>query len=114
MTISSRTPEGFPHRCSICGKQSAVDPSFPGGDSTCPSCGHLLWWFRDRLGLDSEPIHVDSLLLDDLGADSLDLVELVMEIEQEFGIAIPDEEAERIRTVSDAIRYIIDHRGEAA
>ncbi len=91
-----------------------VDPSFPGGDSTCPSCGHLLWWFRDRLGDGSGQIHVDSLLLDDLGADSLDLVEPVMEIEQEFGITIPDEEAERIKTVSDRIRSIIDHRGEAA
>jgi len=54
------------------------------------------------------------LVLDDLGADSLDVVELVLEIEQEFGIAIPDEEAERIKSVSDAIRYIIGHRGEAA
>ena len=113
MTISSRTPEGLPHRCPICGNDSAIDPSLPGGDSTCPSCGHLLWWFRDRLGLASDQRDLHSLLLDDLGEDSLEMAELIIELEEEFGVAIPDEEAEQMKSIGDAIDYIIAHRREA-
>lgn len=78
-----------------------MEPSYPGGDSVCPSCGHLLWWFRDRFG---DHVSLQSPFLDDLGADSLDVVELSMELEEEFGVAIPDEEAAKIKTVADAIR----------
>jgi acyl carrier protein len=110
MEISSRTPEGVPHRCPICGKVSAVDPSFPEGDSCCPSCGHLLWWFRDRLSnhpdFAIEQISLASLFDSDLRIDSLQVVELVMEVEEKFDIRISDEEAERIKTVADAIRLI--------
>lgn len=117
MAISSRTPEGMPHRCPICGQDAAIDPSFPSGDSTCPSCGHLLWWFRDRLsrtsGLSAEQIRLDSSFQDVFGADSLDVAELAMEIEQEFNITIPDDAAVQIRTVEDVIRYIIGRRGDA-
>ncbi len=113
MTISSRTPEGLPHRCPLCGKDSAVDPSLPGGDSTCPRCGHLLWWFRDRLELPSGQLDLHRLALDDLGADSLEIAELIIELEEEFGVAIPDEEAERIKSVGDAIDYIVAHRRDA-
>ena len=49
-------------------------------------------------------------LIDDLGADSLDVVELVMKMEEEFGIEIPDEEAEKIKTVNDVIQYITTHK----
>ena len=49
---------------------------------------------------------MDSLFVDDLNADSLDMVELVMAMEQEFNISIPDEEAERIKTVGDAVEFI--------
>src|SRR5262245_30822806 len=115
MTISSRTPEGVPHRCSVCGNESAVEPSDPGGDSCCPSCGHLLWWFRDRLGRDSgtvaERIMLSSSFGEDLGLDSLDLAELIMELEDEFDIQVPDDEALRIKTVADAIRYLSERRG---
>jgi acyl carrier protein len=48
--------------------------------------------------------------IDDLGADSLDIVELVMKMEEEFGIEIPDEEAEKIKTVNDVIQYIATHK----
>jgi acyl carrier protein len=48
--------------------------------------------------------------IDDLGADSLDIVELVMKMEEEFGIEIPDEEAEKIKTVNDVIQYISTHK----
>jgi acyl carrier protein len=51
-------------------------------------------------------------LVDDLGVHSLDVVELVMELEEEFDLKIPDDEVERIVTVGDAIRYIEQHRGE--
>jgi acyl carrier protein len=111
MTISSRTPEGLPLRCPVCGRDSAVEPSFPDGDSTCPTCGHLLWWFRDRIekaGIPLGRVQLDSAFSADLGADSLDHVELIMELEEEFGLTIPDEEAERIQTIGDAIRYFAD------
>jgi acyl carrier protein len=60
----------------------------------------------EQLGIDGESISSESSLIDDLNADSLDMVELVMAMEQEFGISIPDEEAERIKTVGDAIDFI--------
>ena len=60
----------------------------------------------EQLGVDEEEVTPDASFVDDLGADSLDTVELVMEFEDEFDINIPDEEAEKIQTVGDAIRYI--------
>lgn len=60
----------------------------------------------DQLGVDPENVAMESNFIDDLNADSLDIVELVMAMEQEFGISIPDEEAERIKTVGDAVEYI--------
>jgi acyl carrier protein len=115
MSISSRTPEGVPHRCPVCGKTCAVEPSYPGGDACCPRCGQLLWWFRDRLSRDTrfapERITFFSSFAEDIGVDSLDIVELVMELDEEFEVTIPDDEAERIKTVADAIRYIEKCRG---
>ena len=63
----------------------------------------------DQLELDVEEISYDSHILDDLGADSLDVVDLVMSIEDEFGIEVPDEALENIRTVEDMVKYIEDH-----
>ncbi|MGE5561415.1 MAG: acyl carrier protein [Chloroflexota bacterium] len=60
----------------------------------------------DQLGVDEEDVTLEASFLTDLGADSLDLVELIMAIEEEFDIEIPDEEAERIQTVNDAVEYI--------
>ncbi len=60
----------------------------------------------EQLSVDADLITIDSNFIDDLNADSLDIVELVMAMEQEFGISIPDEEAERIRTVGDAVEFI--------
>ena len=60
----------------------------------------------EQLGVDEEEVTPDASFVDDLGADSLDTVELVMAFEEEFGIEIPDEDAEKIRTVKDAIEYI--------
>lgn len=62
----------------------------------------------EQLGVNKEKVSADTSFINDLGADSLDQVELVMEFEDEFDLNIPDEEAEKIQTVGDAIRYIED------
>jgi len=60
----------------------------------------------DKLGVDEEKVLDDAVFTDDLGADSLDTVELIMEFEEEFSIEIPDDQAENITTVGQAISYI--------
>lgn len=60
----------------------------------------------DQLGVDEADVTMDASFVDDLGADSLDIVELIMGLETEFDIEIPDEEAEKISTVGDAVNYI--------
>ena len=60
----------------------------------------------DQLGVDAGEVKPEAHFVDDLGADSLDTVELVMALEEEFGIEIPDEDAEKITRVKDAIEYI--------
>ena len=62
-----------------------------------------------QLGVTAEQVTPEASFIDDLGADSLDTVELVMEFEEEFDITIPDEEAEKIQTVGQAIDYIEQH-----
>jgi acyl carrier protein len=64
----------------------------------------------DQLGVDDAEVTGEAKFIDDLGADSLDTVELVMALEEEFGIEIPDEDAEKIVTVKDAISYIQEHK----
>ena len=66
----------------------------------------------EQLGVDEEEVTPDASFVDDLGADSLDTVELVMAFEEEFGIEIPDEDAEQLQTVGDAIRYLKEKSGE--
>jgi acyl carrier protein len=63
----------------------------------------------EQLGVDAEEVTEEAAFIEDLGADSLDTVELVMAFEEEFGIVIPDEEADKIRTVGQAIKYIEEH-----
>lgn len=60
----------------------------------------------EQLGLDPEEITMESSFIDDLGADSLDIVELIMALEEEFDIEIPDEDAEKIKTVGDVVEYL--------
>jgi acyl carrier protein len=60
----------------------------------------------EQLGVDEADVSIDSTFIDDLGADSLDIVELIMAFEEEFNIEIPDEAAEKIKTVKDAVEYI--------
>ncbi|MCL6567268.1 MAG: acyl carrier protein [Acidobacteriia bacterium] len=63
----------------------------------------------EQLGVDENEVTPNASFVDDLGADSLDQVELVMAFEEAFGVEIPDEDAEKIRTVKDAIEYIEKH-----
>jgi acyl carrier protein len=64
----------------------------------------------EQLERDVNEVTNTASFIDDLGADSLDIVELVMKMEEEFGIEIPDEEAEKIKTVNDVIQYITTHK----
>ena len=66
----------------------------------------------EQLGVDLEQVTNGASFVDDLGADSLDTVELVMALEEEFGLEIPDEEAEKITTVRETIEYIEKNAGE--
>ena len=120
--ISSRTPEGLPSRCPLCGAETSVEFSDPGDDAPCPSCGCLLWLsasllerLQDRLaksfGISPTEVVAD-MKLTELGADSLDVVEVIMELEEEFDFSIPDEEAEKIHTIGDLIRYLRARQGE--
>ena len=120
MTVSSRTPEGMPSDCPLCGAKTNIEFSDPAGDAPCPNCGHLLWAsaqlvhsvtqrYADVLGTAPGAINADTRFAD-LGADSLETVEIVMELEEEYDVNIPDDVAERIQTVGDAVRYIQDQR----
>ena len=65
----------------------------------------------DQLGVEEETVTAEASFVDDLGADSLDTVELVMAFEEEFDLEIPDEDAEKIAKVQDAVTYIDKHSG---
>ncbi len=62
-----------------------------------------------QIGADADKVTMESKIIDDLGADSLDRVELTMAVEDEFGIQIPDVDAEKLITIGDVAQYIIDH-----
>lgn len=60
----------------------------------------------DQLGVSADEVSIEASFIDDLGADSLDLVELIMALEEEFDLEVPDEDAEKLVTVGDAVEYI--------
>jgi acyl carrier protein len=64
----------------------------------------------DKLGVDESEVVLEASFTNDLGADSLDTVELIMEFEKEFDISIPDEQAEKIQTVGEAVQYIEENK----
>ena len=64
----------------------------------------------EQLGVEPDEVAIDSTFIVDLGADSLDIVELIMAFEEEFNIEIPDEAAEKIKTVQDVVTYIDQHK----
>jgi acyl carrier protein len=66
----------------------------------------------EQLGVDEDQVTPEASFVDDLNADSLDLVELIMSLEEEFGAEISDEDAEKIRTVQDAVDYIDEHSSQ--
>lgn len=66
----------------------------------------------EQLSVNEEQVTIEAKFIDDLGADSLDTVELVMAFEEEFGIEVPDEEAEKLQTVGDVVKYIAENKGE--
>ena len=65
----------------------------------------------EHLGVEADKVTEEASFIDDLGADSLDIVELVMAFEEEFGVEIPDDAAEKINTVGDANKYIEENKG---
>lgn len=100
MNISSRTPEGEPFRCDICGDAFRMESSPGIGDATCPRCGQLVGWFRHKYGIPD-----DEDFAKQMGMDSLDVVEMAMEVEDHFGIEISEDNYEQLRTSRDLIRY---------
>jgi acyl carrier protein len=66
----------------------------------------------DQLGVDENEITIEASFIDDLGADSLDIVELIMALEEEFNLEIPDEKAEEISSVGDVVKYIKENQQE--
>ena len=66
----------------------------------------------EQLGVDADEVTIDSTFIGDLGADSLDIVELIMAFEEEFNIEIPDEAAEKIKTVQDVVTYIDNNKSD--
>ncbi|WP_119067939.1 acyl carrier protein [Rubrobacter indicoceani] len=64
----------------------------------------------DRLGVEEAEVTPEASFREDLEADSLDLVELIMELEEQFGMEIPDEDAEKITTVEEAVDYVVEHQ----
>lgn len=64
----------------------------------------------EQLGVNADQVTPDAKIVEDLGADSLDVVELIMGLEEEFGYEIPDQEAEKLQTVGDVVKYIEDHQ----
>jgi hypothetical protein len=103
--ISSRTPEGEPQRCPICGKIAALEPSDPGGDWICPSCGSLFWHLRDRVSGKMAAFHLLTSLRE---LDSLDFLDLQFYLERRYDVRIPrGEMIEGMQTVQDLIRYLV-------
>lgn len=119
MTISSRTPEGLPSHCPLCGADVAVEYAEPAGDACCPRCGALLWAAEQIKGAllkhhaelaysTSGEVSLTSPM-SDLGYDSLEMVELVMALEDEVNIDLPDEGMNRLsqaQTLEELIRML--------
>lgn len=123
MTVSSRTPEGSPCRCVLCDTEVEIEFSNPGDDATCPYCGYLITRsaeildqfksFLERMRGDSIETTCSSSRLRDMVHDSLEAVEMVMQLEREFGIFVAEDDAASIQTVGDAIRFIYEERGKS-
>jgi acyl carrier protein len=122
MTISSRTPEGLPSECPLCGAATNIEYSNQGRDAPCPACGYLLQKsqallerlgakYAKRTGTSASPLSA-SAQIQEVAGSSLETAELLMELEDELHISIPDEVAERIGTAGDLVRYLQDQLGD--
>jgi acyl carrier protein len=102
------------HPCPICGRLALLELVDPAGAALCASCGALFKSFCSRLSrfAPADRITLEASLARDLGADSLDVVELVMELEEEHGVRIPDHELEHMETIADLLRYITKHKDD--
>ncbi len=109
-TVSSRTPDGLPNDCPVCGAAVRVWPSSPRGDAPCPACGTLLWFVQTSRGAWCFEKAAIGPLLSRTAVDSLDIVELIMELEEEFEMTIPDDQVEKIKTVGQAIAWLQEHQ----
>lgn len=107
MPITTRTPMGQPYRCPICGEDTEHDTSLA-DDACCSACGRLLGWFREHV---DEGLRLDSSW-PDLNVDSIEFVELVMELEAVHGVHFSEAAAEEILTIADAIRALRKRRTE--
>jgi acyl carrier protein len=102
------------HRACACGKKpGAFELGKNEGDPRMNIEQKVKDIIIQQLGVDPEKVKPEASFVEDLGADSLDTVELVMAFEEEFGVEIPDEEAEKIRTVGDAMSYLKEHVKES-
>ncbi len=118
MTVSSRTPEGLPSRCPLCDAVTPVEYSEPVGDATCPNCGCLIWKSAEVLEFvrhtiaRTERIPLEELrpttLFDTFYGDSVDFVELVMELEDRYELVVPDEDYGDLRSIGDIVRYVME------
>jgi len=81
-------------------------PAWPGGKDMTDTATRVANVVAQQLGVDPDKVRPESRFMEDLGADSLDVVELVMAIEEGFDVQIPDDDAEKIATVKDAVLYI--------
>src|SRR3954466_5251160 len=87
-------------------RRNSRTPPAPRRASVASTYDRLKKIVVEQLGVDEEEVKPEASFVDDLNADSLDLVELIMSLEEEFGTEISDEDAEKIRTVGDAVEYI--------
>ena len=112
MNASSGPPEGD-NQCTVCGDPVTSGP-LGAHASPCPACANMLRWFRGRMskdmGIPADQVTPDTSFIEDLSADSIDVVELILAAEEEFQVSIPDEDAATMRTVGDVIRYIGERR----
>ena len=95
-------------RCPVCLNAALLELVEPDGAALCPECGFMPSWFRSHFaGIKHLLITGQTSFMEVLGMDSLDLVEFVMELEDEFEVTLPDDALARFQTVGDIIRYIV-------
>ena len=122
MRIGAATSDGEFGNCPFCGAELQIAFSRPFGEAVCPRCGKLLWEesvlvdrllqsIAQHLGMAANRLQT-SQPLRELGADSLDQVELIMELEEEFGLRIPDDEAAQMESLDDLLRWLRKRSGQ--